>query len=110
MSKMILLNLPVRNLVASTKFYEALGGTVALPIAGVSTGTNNAFPEMREPTITGLAAGLFATGRIALSARSGVPMHATKAATVARIARCCTPRSLATSRRRRAAAAHELER
>lgn len=36
-----------------------------LPIAGLSTGTNNAFPEMREPTITGLAAGLFAAGRIA---------------------------------------------
>lgn len=28
------------------------------PIAGVSTGTNNAFPELREPTITGLAVGL----------------------------------------------------
>ena len=26
-----------------------------IPIAGISTGTNNAFPEMREPTITGLA-------------------------------------------------------
>jgi len=37
----------------------------APPIAGLSTGTNNAFPEMREPTITGLAAGLFAAGRIA---------------------------------------------
>ncbi|UCH19375.1 MAG: NAD(+)/NADH kinase, partial [Burkholderiales bacterium] len=36
----------------------------ALPIAGLSTGTNNAFPEMREPTITGLAVGLYATGRI----------------------------------------------
>jgi predicted polyphosphate/ATP-dependent NAD kinase len=36
-----------------------------LPIAGLSTGTNNAFPEMREPTITGLAAGLYAAGRIA---------------------------------------------
>lgn len=35
-----------------------------LPIAGLSTGTNNAFPEMREPTITGLAAGLYATGRL----------------------------------------------
>lgn len=34
------------------------------PIAGISTGTNNAFPEHREPTITGLAAGLAATGRI----------------------------------------------
>lgn len=37
-------------------------GTV--PIAGLSTGTNNAYPEMREPTITGLATGLFASGRI----------------------------------------------
>ena len=36
-----------------------------LPIAGLSTGTNNAFPEMREPTITGLATGLYAAGRIA---------------------------------------------
>lgn len=36
-----------------------------LPIAGLSTGTNNAFPELREPTITGLAAGLYAAGRIA---------------------------------------------
>ncbi len=35
-----------------------------LPIAGLSTGTNNAFPEMREPTITGLATGLYAAGRI----------------------------------------------
>ncbi len=34
------------------------------PIAGISTGTNNAFPEHREPTITGLAAGLMATGRV----------------------------------------------
>ena len=33
------------------------------PIAGVSTGTNNAFPELREPTITGLAVGLAATGQ-----------------------------------------------
>ncbi|MDX1606254.1 MAG: NAD(+)/NADH kinase [Candidatus Competibacterales bacterium] len=35
------------------------------PIAGLSTGTNNAFPELREPTITGLAVGLYATGAIA---------------------------------------------
>ena len=33
-------------------------GGSGLPIAGLSTGTNNAFPEMREPTITGLAVGL----------------------------------------------------
>jgi predicted polyphosphate/ATP-dependent NAD kinase len=33
-----------------------------VPIAGLSTGTNNAFPEMREPTITGIAVGLYATG------------------------------------------------
>ncbi|MGE5116261.1 MAG: ATP-NAD kinase family protein [Betaproteobacteria bacterium] len=37
-------------------------GTV--PIAGLSTGTNNAFPEMRESTITALAVGLYATGRL----------------------------------------------
>lgn len=44
---------------------ELIEGDEALPIAGLSTGTNNAFPEMREPTITGLAAGLYAAGRIA---------------------------------------------
>jgi predicted polyphosphate/ATP-dependent NAD kinase len=31
-----------------------------VPIAGISTGTNNAFPEHREPTIIGLATGLAA--------------------------------------------------
>jgi predicted polyphosphate/ATP-dependent NAD kinase len=35
-----------------------------IPIAGMSTGTNNAFPELREPTITGLAVGLYATGQL----------------------------------------------
>lgn len=35
-----------------------------VPIAGLSTGTNNAFPDMREPTITALAVGLYATGRL----------------------------------------------
>ena len=35
-----------------------------VPIAGISTGTNNAFPEHREPTITGLAVGMVATGSI----------------------------------------------
>ena len=35
-----------------------------VPIAGISTGTNNAFPEHREPTITGLAVGLAVTGQI----------------------------------------------
>jgi len=35
-----------------------------VPIAGISTGTNNAFPEHREPTITGLAVGLTVTGRV----------------------------------------------
>lgn len=34
------------------------------PIAGVSTGTNNSFPEFREPTITGLAVGLAAMRRV----------------------------------------------
>ena len=35
-----------------------------VPIAGISTGTNNAFPEHREATITGLAVGLAVTGRV----------------------------------------------
>lgn len=35
-----------------------------IPIAGVSTGTNNAFPELREPTITGLAVGLAVTRKV----------------------------------------------
>jgi predicted polyphosphate/ATP-dependent NAD kinase len=35
-----------------------------VPIAGISTGTNNAFPEHREPTITGLAVGLTVMGRV----------------------------------------------
>lgn len=36
----------------------------SVPVAGVSSGTNNAFPEMREPTITGLAVGLAVTGQV----------------------------------------------
>lgn len=44
---------------------ELIEGDSAIPIAGLSTGTNNAFPEMREPTITGLALGLYAAGRLA---------------------------------------------
>ncbi len=35
-----------------------------IPIAGLSTGTNNAFPDYREPTITGLATGLYVTGQL----------------------------------------------
>ena len=35
-----------------------------IPIAGLSTGTNNAFPEMRESTITAMAVALYATGRL----------------------------------------------
>jgi predicted polyphosphate/ATP-dependent NAD kinase len=35
-----------------------------VPVAGISTGTNNAFPEMREATVTGLATGLFASGAL----------------------------------------------
>ncbi|QRZ15786.1 NAD(+)/NADH kinase [Paracoccus methylovorus] len=41
-----------------------VGGCGTVPVAGVSTGTNNAFPELREPTITGLAVGLAATGKV----------------------------------------------
>ena len=35
-----------------------------IPIAGISTGTNNAFPIFREPTVVGIAAGLSAMHRI----------------------------------------------
>jgi len=40
------------------------GGGTPIPIAGLSTGTNNAFPEMRESTVTGMAVALYATGRL----------------------------------------------
>jgi predicted polyphosphate/ATP-dependent NAD kinase len=35
-----------------------------VPVAGLSTGTNNAYPEMREATVAGLAVGLYAAGCI----------------------------------------------
>ncbi|MDP3874368.1 MAG: NAD(+)/NADH kinase [Methyloversatilis sp.] len=35
-----------------------------VPLLALSTGTNNAFPEMREATVAGLAAGLLATGAV----------------------------------------------
>ncbi|EPL04118.1 putative acetoin catabolism protein [Pseudomonas sp. CF161] len=35
-----------------------------IPLLTLSTGTNNAFPELREATSAGLAGGLFASGRI----------------------------------------------
>ncbi len=36
----------------------------SVPLVALSTGTNNAFPEIREATIAGLAAGLVATGAV----------------------------------------------
>ncbi|MEI8609265.1 NAD(+)/NADH kinase [Enterovibrio sp. Hal110] len=38
-----------------------------IPIAGVSSGTNNAFPSLLEPTITGLATGLAIRGKVPTS-------------------------------------------
>ena len=35
-----------------------------VPLLALSTGTNNAFPEMREATVAGLAAGLIASGAV----------------------------------------------
>ncbi|TCJ19914.1 ATP-NAD kinase [Rubrobacter taiwanensis] len=35
-----------------------------VPLCALSTGTNNAFPEMREATVAGLATGLVATGQV----------------------------------------------
>ena len=42
-------------------------GCATVPIAGLSTGTNNAFPEMRESTIAAMAVALYATGRLSAS-------------------------------------------
>jgi hypothetical protein len=36
-----------------------------IPLCVLSTGTNNAFPELREATVAGVATGLVATGRLA---------------------------------------------
>jgi predicted polyphosphate/ATP-dependent NAD kinase len=36
------------------------------PLVALSTGTNNTFPDIREATVAGLAAGLVATGRVRL--------------------------------------------
>jgi hypothetical protein len=52
----------VRELIHGTRH-----GAPAVPIAGLSTGTNNAFPEMREPTVAALAVGLYSTGRLSAS-------------------------------------------
>jgi len=38
-------------------------GCADIPLCALSTGTNNAFPELRETTVAGLATGLVATGR-----------------------------------------------
>ena len=35
-----------------------------IPLCALSTGTNNAFPELREATVAGVATGLVATGRL----------------------------------------------
>lgn len=35
-----------------------------IPLCTLSTGTNNAFPAMREATVAGLATGLLATGQV----------------------------------------------
>ncbi|ABK98663.1 ATP-NAD kinase family protein [Pelobacter propionicus] len=40
---------------------KACGST---PLVALSTGTNNTFPEIREATVAGLAAGLVATGKV----------------------------------------------
>jgi hypothetical protein len=41
------------------------GACEDVPIVSLSTGTNNVFPELREATVAGLAAGLVATGQVA---------------------------------------------
>ncbi len=44
------------------------GAVPGMPLATLSTGTNNVFPDLREATVTGLAAALFATGRVPAAA------------------------------------------
>jgi predicted polyphosphate/ATP-dependent NAD kinase len=56
-----------------------------VPIASISTGTNNVFPRSAEPTVVGIAAGLVATGALeadevacrtkSLTVRSGERRH-----------------------------------
>lgn len=48
-----------------------------VPLLALSTGTNNAFPEMREATVAGLAAGLLATGAVPvpLAVRGNKRLH-----------------------------------
>lgn len=41
-----------------------IGETGDIPVASVSTGTNNAFPRHDEPTVVGFAAGFLATGQV----------------------------------------------
>lgn len=41
-----------------------------VPLLALSTGTNNAFPRLREATVAGLAAGLVATGQVAVTSRA----------------------------------------
>ncbi|XVQ06799.1 ATP-NAD kinase family protein [Spirillospora sp. CA-255316] len=48
--------------VAATAMFSGSGRDV--PLLSLSTGTNNAFPQMREATVAGLAAGLVATGAV----------------------------------------------
>jgi len=43
---------------------ELMGTERIVPIIALSTGTNNAFPELRESTIAGIAAALYATARV----------------------------------------------
>jgi predicted polyphosphate/ATP-dependent NAD kinase len=43
-----------------------------VPLLALSTGTNNAFPQLREATVAGLAAALVATGQVAATSRASV--------------------------------------
>lgn len=43
-----------------------------VPLLALSTGTNNAFPQLREATVAGLAAALVATGQVEVTRRASV--------------------------------------
>jgi predicted polyphosphate/ATP-dependent NAD kinase len=62
---MVALGVPVIAVLGGDGTHGAVASRCAdVPLATLSTGTNNAFPELREATQVGLAAGLVATGRV----------------------------------------------
>ncbi|MCU0930188.1 MAG: NAD(+)/NADH kinase [Burkholderiaceae bacterium] len=104
---MVALGVPVIAVLGGDGTHGAVASRCAdVPLATLSTGTNNAFPELREATQVGLAAGLVATGRVeagvALRRPCGVTRGCACAATVSTRSRWSTSRCRDAPRLRRA--------